>query len=571
MDNINFGNIQKPRNWQREATVKALNWYINKNKKHFLINAAPGSGKTICGSMIAAALIHDKKIENVIVIAPRTKVVEQWTKDFKFVTNRTMMVITPQTSDIIGEGIDACSTWNSISNLLDAYQKICNDKNTLVICDENHHAAVDAAWGHGAQGAFKNAKYVLILTGTPIRSDNKKTAWLHYSDGGKLDHPVDGSYELTYGEAIIQNYCRPIYFEKYDGEFKVQTKGKFVATVSSKNGKVYEDDYDKLDLKELDSSMEFYKLARSIPINPKDNNSVEYQNSYHRRLLETGIEKLNEIENRVPNAGGLIIAPNIPVAKYMAVLLKDHLNEDPVLVHSREKGADDRITAFKESKKRWIVSVNMISEGVDIPRLRVLIYLPNPTTELYFRQAMGRVVRSMGSDDDSSSTVIMPRHEIFEKWARRIKNEMIDAGVAPVKHKNTKKCPSCHEECSLKSTECHECGHIFPTRKTNFKPCINSECQQLNEISSKECVSCGTSFKNEFIVSLKTVMLDGGIADGIDLTPEDLSKSMKQWHILERDLKEGSLSQGEIDILADFRKKHPPEILSKLISRLSKE
>ena len=42
----------------------------------------------------------------------------------------------------------------------------------------------------------------------------------------------------------------------------------------------------------------------------------------------------------------------------------------------------------------------MVSEGVDIPRLRVLVYLPM-LTELAFRQAVGRVVRTFGYDDIS--------------------------------------------------------------------------------------------------------------------------------------------------------------------------
>ena len=60
-----------------------------------------------------------------------------------------------------------------MKSLLDGFQKICNEKRTMVICDEHHHAAVKAAWGMSADGAFKNAKYVLILTGTPIRSTLK--------------------------------------------------------------------------------------------------------------------------------------------------------------------------------------------------------------------------------------------------------------------------------------------------------------------------------------------------------------------------------------------------------------
>src|SRR5262249_54126137 len=74
--------------------------------------------------------------------------------------------------------------------------------------------------------------------------------------------------------------------------------------------------------------------------------------------------------------------------------------------------------------KRWIVSVAMISEGVDIKRLRVLIYLPNALTELAFRQAIGRVVRTIGPTDDTRAYVVMPSFEIFEAYARRVEAEM---------------------------------------------------------------------------------------------------------------------------------------------------
>ena len=42
----------------------------------------------------------------------------------------------------------------------------------------------------------------------------------------------------------------------------------------------------------------------------------------------------------------------------------------------------------------------MISEGVDIPRLRVGVFLTNVRTELFFRQAAGRLVRLVDSVED---------------------------------------------------------------------------------------------------------------------------------------------------------------------------
>src|SRR5690606_13396675 len=52
-----------------------------------------------------------------------------------------------------------------------------------------------------------------------------------------------------------------------------------------------------------------------------------------------------------------------------------------------------RIARFSASSDPWIVAVRMVSEGVDIPRLRVGVYATTTTTELFFRQAVGRFVR----------------------------------------------------------------------------------------------------------------------------------------------------------------------------------
>ena len=77
-----------------------------------------------------------------------------------------------------------------------------------------------------------------------------------------------------------------------------------------------------------------------------------------------------------------------------------------MIVHSNKPNASKIIRRFRNSKKRWIVSVAMISEGVDIKRLRVLVYLPNAKTELAFRQSIGRVIRSMGKNDISRAYII---------------------------------------------------------------------------------------------------------------------------------------------------------------------
>ena len=113
-----------------------------------------------------------------------------------------------------------------------------------------------------------------------------------------------------------------------------------------------------------------------------------------------GHSKEDEMRMRMPHAG-LITAHNIEMANYMADLLAIIEGERPFVVHNQISRADQNIKAFKTSTNRWLVSVGMVSEGVDIPRLRVLVYLPYARTELAFRQAMGRVVQMMAERWDT--------------------------------------------------------------------------------------------------------------------------------------------------------------------------
>ena len=85
----------KLRDWQTDALQKALTWLLdNRADRHFVINAAPGAGKTIAACAIAEELIERGEIDRVITIAPRAEVVNQWASSFKQVTGRYMTKVT---------------------------------------------------------------------------------------------------------------------------------------------------------------------------------------------------------------------------------------------------------------------------------------------------------------------------------------------------------------------------------------------------------------------------------------------------------------------------------------------
>lgn len=541
------------RPWQTEAIKKALHWLTEERlDNRFLLNVAPGAGKTICASVIAKELLERNEIERVVVIAPRVEVVRQWAKEFATVLGREMTKITGRDLKIEDYGIDVCATWHSIENLEDGFQSLCKKYNTLVICDEYHHAAIEAAWGIGVNKSFEHARYRILLSGTPIRTDGAMTV-AHDDRGEIIEAPEGGTYSLTYGEAVKEKYCRPATFHRHEGIFDVMLEDDAKITVSSKSQEPLPGKLGKI--KGLTEALNFYKLA-CTPKYLKDQKTPD-PNSYQASMLEAGIKKLGEARELIPNAGGLVIARNILVAEYIADLLGS-MGEKAIIVHSCVPNPESRIRAFRNSDKKWLVSVGMISEGVDIPRLRVLVYLPSSQTELTFRQSMGRVVRTLGHDDISSAYVVMPSIRTFEVYATRVESEMLAVGVKP-KVPNFKICPECDNKCERSTRECESCGYEFPMRPLSFKEC--PKCQIKNPLNAKTCQSCGEQFdvSHNFEISLKDALRIGAIIRGMDLSEEEVMRGEE----IGKHVRRKFLESGE-DILIEIAHTMPEESYGKI-------
>ena len=110
------------RPWQAECKNKALAWFENGNKT-FLMNVAPGGGKTKASCVIAKELI-EKEIDCVVAIAPRESVVHQWAEDFQAICGRTMMQITGNDEDLEAyAGVDFAVTWSALGDASAAFIK----------------------------------------------------------------------------------------------------------------------------------------------------------------------------------------------------------------------------------------------------------------------------------------------------------------------------------------------------------------------------------------------------------------------------------------------------------------
>lgn len=126
--------------------------------------------------------------------------------------------------------------------------------------------------------------------------------------------------------------------------------------------------------------------------------SVSYQSILShpeamKYVIKAGCEKLREIREINSDAGGLVVASSVEHAYQLLAILENEFSQTATIVTYHDKGALSKIAHYRQGTTEWIVSVGMISEGTDIPRLQVCCHLSTVKTELYFRQVLGRILR----------------------------------------------------------------------------------------------------------------------------------------------------------------------------------
>ncbi|MBA3753029.1 MAG: hypothetical protein H0X01_02565, partial [Nitrospira sp.] len=141
------------------------------------------------------------------------------------------------------------------------------------------------------------------------------------------------------------------------------------------------------------------------------------------RDAHTELQRLRKQEQA--DAGGLIVTMNQDHARQVAELVTKITGTRAQVAVSDDPSASKTIETFAHHKtQQWLVAVNMVSEGVDIPRLRVGVYATNVLTEMYFRQVVGRFVRMQDKvPKPQRAWLYLPKDATLVHYAKRIKVE----------------------------------------------------------------------------------------------------------------------------------------------------
>lgn len=126
---------------------------------------------------------------------------------------------------------------------------------------------------------------------------------------------------------------------------------------------------------------------------------------------------------KTPDAAGLIVASSVEHAHQISMLMRTHFDEGSTVVTYRENEPTSIIQQFRYAQTKWIISVGMISEGTNIPRLQVCCHLTNIKTEMHFRQILGRILRVTNSKNQEA-IMYMPAEPKLLEYAYRVNQDV---------------------------------------------------------------------------------------------------------------------------------------------------
>lgn len=378
------------RKWQSEFLRE---WENRESHQPFMLIAIPGGGKTMAALEACRRWMAAGADRRVIIVVPTDNLREQW-KD-----EASKFGISLQTKEF---GTDfkhgfqgGVATYHLVANQPLLFSKLCSVAPTMVVFDEIHHCGDEAHFGNGITSAFGLAKERLLMSGTPWKSDGRAIPFVKYDGNGY----AVGNFSYDYPRALDEDVVRYLVFDHAKGRITNDCTGE-TETLSK-------------DINDNDARQRLKKI-------------LDPDGDYVREQIQSAHRKLTECRKTIPDAAALAACIDQYHAVKVASLIREVTGCEPSVIVSDTDVENDSVRKFRKSKKEWLVAVRKVSEGTDIKRLQVLCYLTNTTSELFFRQLVGRVsrVRDM---EDFEAYVYLPADPRLIRCAQNIENAQVQA------------------------------------------------------------------------------------------------------------------------------------------------
>lgn len=413
-------NMKTLRKWQTSA-IRVVREIFQNGGDKCLLAACPGSGKTrLAAEVMRDAFFSDCDVY--VVVVPSRALKRQWRialarvgiKAKDQIPNNHLNERAHANDEMYDpENPVQIYTYSQIANNPSLFRILCERHKVFSVFDEIHHADDEEKFGDSLMQGFEGAVFKLSLTGTPFNTKGGRLAFCETTretddEGRDLNRTVC-DYIYSYGDALSAgrnddpNVVRPIQFVRWNGRAEWDS-------LNLETGKITR--------KAVDGS------KRGDPLSPL----VEMPGDYAAKMIDAAIVKLQALREHHARAGMLITAMTREHCQEIVRYLNTRGIRDVTAIMFDTPGASDEIERWTKSDERILVAIKMISEGVDITRLRVGVYLSNVLTQMFFSQFIGRFVRWDDSLDVAQhACVFVPEHVTLIKYALDIERMVMEA------------------------------------------------------------------------------------------------------------------------------------------------
>ena len=384
--------------------------------KKILCKVTPGGGKSAL-PIIAGKLINHGLVDKLLWICPRMALQVQGERNFIDPFFRAMFAHNLSIRSSTNEP-DPC---RGLDGFITTYQAIAADTGKTVlaalrkhryaiILDEFHHADLNGEWHKALIAIEKASRFLVLMTGTLERGDNKKIAFIEYTTSkykfGERPTMVGDSqtaviqYERS--AALRDRAILPIHFVFSDGRAAWENcEGREIRTES------------------------FYNVL------PKERGAALYaalSTKFAEHLLALALDHYMQYLETVPTAKLLVVTANIGEARrHFKLLAKNGYAAGLATSHDNQE-AIDRIEDFRNGAINILVTIAMAYEGLDVPEISHIACLTHIRSKPWIEQMFARAVRinkHAGTWSNQVAYVFAPDDILMREIVTEIEREQL--------------------------------------------------------------------------------------------------------------------------------------------------
>jgi superfamily II DNA or RNA helicase len=400
------------RQWQRDAIDRFIEL---EDENQFVLEAAPGAGKSRFAAFISQYAITELGLDHVVFIAPWLPILTSVKRNFD------PLGLTPRDKFHYDKKRGILQRKPNVDVTLDTYSGFCNQTTIdvidewqressagwrfMLILDEIHHTnTIKGKWGPYVERIANMATKLVVMSGTFFRSDSRPISFLEYHNDRPKTH-----YSITFSECVRNRFTRQVSFRFHNPviEFAKQNEEKVIR-----------------------KKLENIPTAASKMLTKAKEEVLRPDFIHVEAMISEAWKELQAMRRKWSDAACLVVcrpgtgADEERQVHAVEAKIKSLTGCTPTVVTSDDSLSRGKLDAFDKSHDPFLCAIRMVSEGVDIPRIRMVLFLSYTDSEMLFRQIVGRCCRYIdGKEDDTAALVILPKFRVMADFAERFESE----------------------------------------------------------------------------------------------------------------------------------------------------